>query len=501
MGGLLDAEYEDGLVVELGGVADVVLDVFEDALDDRADFVAGVFLDGEAEAVAAVLDTRRIEGVLDAVGRQDDEIAGLELDNGLLVAPVVEEADRDSGGLRLQEFVAPADDGGRSTGIGHRQASSPRIPKKSQQCRVLSLGLSLGEALIEISEEVGGPSFAAGQRAEEAADEGGVKRRRGSLAGRVAEDDGHLAVVVVEEVEQVAGDLAGGLEAYSDFQALDLGRVAREEDRLEFTGGLEVVFHTLFALGDLFVQTGVLDGAGDGGGEQSEGASMFGSEIVEADAFEVQNANDAVAEEEGDGDFGMDVGVGRDVAGVGVGILNQHGLAGTGGGSGDALAEGDGVGVDLFVVADGEGVAEDLVGLVEEEDGKGVVANERADDFGEFAEEIVEIEDGGKLLRDAGEGPHGAVGDVDAAVEAGVVNRDPDARGEQADEHLVVVAVGVERGGLEVDDPDEAAAGDHGSGEFAADGVESREVVRVAADVVREDGFAGFSGDAGEALA
>jgi hypothetical protein len=51
-----------------------------------------------------------------------------------------------------------------------------------------------------------------------------------------------------------------------------------------------------------FVEPGVFNGAGDGGGEEGEGADVLVGEVVETGAFEVEDAEETVAEEEGDGD-------------------------------------------------------------------------------------------------------------------------------------------------------------------------------------------------------
>jgi hypothetical protein len=48
--------------------------------------------------------------------------------------------------------------------------------------------------------------------------------------------------------EEIAGDLAGGLEADGDLEALHLGLVVGEEDGLEIAGSLEVFVESALAL-------------------------------------------------------------------------------------------------------------------------------------------------------------------------------------------------------------------------------------------------------------
>ena len=62
-----------------------------------------------------------------------------------------------------------------------------------------------------------------------------------------------------------------------------------------------------------------------------------------------------------------------------------------------------------------------------EQDAEGVVVDQRADAGGDFAEQFVEIEDGGEFVRDPRAGADGAVLAFGAAVELGVVDGGGDA--------------------------------------------------------------------------
>jgi hypothetical protein len=69
------------------------------------------------------------------------------------------------------------------------------------------------------------------ERAEQAADESSIKGGGGAFAGGVTEDDGGLAVVIFEEVEEIAGDVARGAEADGDIEPFDGGGFTGQEDR------------------------------------------------------------------------------------------------------------------------------------------------------------------------------------------------------------------------------------------------------------------------------
>ena len=92
-----------------------------------------------------------------------------------------------------------------------------------------------------------------------------------------------MAAVVVEEVKEIAGDFAGGLEADGDFEPLHLGRVAGEEDGLELAGGREV-----------FVETDVFDGAGEIE-DAAEAASFVWPERVDIVGFRRKDAEEVAS--------------------------------------------------------------------------------------------------------------------------------------------------------------------------------------------------------------
>jgi len=102
-------------------------------------------LDGEAEALAAVLFAGLVHGVEDAVGGEDDEVAGLEIGVEFLVDAGLEEADGDAFGIEVEEDVAAADDGREAAGIGDGELAGGRIPEEGGEGDVLGFGAAFGE--------------------------------------------------------------------------------------------------------------------------------------------------------------------------------------------------------------------------------------------------------------------------------------------------------------------------------------------------------------------
>ena len=102
-----------------------------------------------------------------------------------------------------------------------------------------------------------------GEGAEDAADECGVERGGRGFAADISDGDGGAAGTVVEVVEDVASDGAGGDELGGDFGALELGRARGHEAELDLAGHLEVALHALLFFVDALVEAGVGDADGD----------------------------------------------------------------------------------------------------------------------------------------------------------------------------------------------------------------------------------------------
>ena len=68
------------------------------------------------------------------------------------------------------------------------------------------------------------------------------------------------------------------------------------------------------------IKAGIFDRDRDLRGEQGQSASVFFGEKADAFAFQIHDADDAILQHQGNGDFGADTGMGRDVARIDRGI-------------------------------------------------------------------------------------------------------------------------------------------------------------------------------------
>jgi hypothetical protein len=120
-----------------------------------------------------------------------------------------------------------------------------------------------------------------------------------------------------------------------------------------------------------------------------------------------------------------------------------------------------------------EAVLEVLGSLIPEEDAEHLEVDDTLEEVGDTLEEIVGIEDAGDLARDVIEDAEGLGLAGDAGVEAGVLDGDGHAGGDELEEALVLVGEVGGRFGLEIDDADDLVLDDERDGELGADvGVE-----------------------------
>ena len=164
------------------------------------------------------------------------------------------------------------------------------------------------------------------------------------------------------------------------------------EDAGDLAGDVVEDAEGLGLAGDAGVETGVLDGDGHARGDELEEALMLEGEVADGFGLEVEDADDLVLDDEWDGEFGTDVGVGVDVV-FGFGdVFDQKRFALESGLADYSVAEFDAHAFDFGAVADLETHAEIFGAVVDEEDGKDLVVDDGADEIGDPVHEGVEVE-------------------------------------------------------------------------------------------------------------
>ena len=137
-----------------------------------------------------------------------------------------------------------------------------------------------------------------------------------------------------------------------------LEEIVGVEDAGDLAGDLVEDAQGLGLAGDAGVESGVLDGDGHAGCDELKEALVFESEVADLLGLDVENADDLVLDDEGNGEFRTDVGVSVDVV-VGCGdVFDEEGFALESGLAYDSLADFDAHTFDFGAVADLEAHAE-----------------------------------------------------------------------------------------------------------------------------------------------
>ncbi len=149
----------------------------------------------------------------------------------------------------------------------------------------------------------------AGGGADEAFAEGDVALAGDALAVAGGEAVLELLGAVVPEEDGEHLEVDDALEELADA----LEEVVEIEDGGDLAGDLVEDGEGLGLAGDAGVEAGVFDGDGHAGGDELEQALVLVGEEGGVLGLDVDDADDLVLDDEGDGEFGADVGVGVDV--------------------------------------------------------------------------------------------------------------------------------------------------------------------------------------------
>ena len=228
-----------------------------------------------------------------------------------------------------------------------------------------------------------------------------------------------LDVALADDALAVAGgeavlELVGTLVPEEDGEHLEVDDAAEEgadaleqivgvEDGGDFAGDVLEDGEGVGLALDAGVEAGVFDGIGHAGGDEFEQAAVVGGEEGDGFGLEVEDADDLVFDDEGNGELGADGGIGVDVVFDAGDVVDEERAALGGGLAGDAAAELDADALDVVGVAGLEAHPELLGAVVEQEDGEDAVIDDGANEIGDAMHEGVEVEGGVERVGEAEE--------------------------------------------------------------------------------------------------
>ena len=237
-------EHDHGDVVLLLGVRPGVgVEVGEDAVDQLG--AAGVVGDALLEAREAEHLAVGVVRLDDAVGVQEQGVAGLEHGLLLLVGHAGHEAERHAAGAQLVRAVGGLDVGQVVAGVGEAEVAGLGVEHAVQAGDEHLLRHVRAEVLVDALEHLPGVDQPLGRGAQHAAGGGHDERGRHALVGDVADDEADPALGQRDDVVEVAADLARGPVVGRHLPARELGELLGEEVLLDQLGDLELLLEAL----------------------------------------------------------------------------------------------------------------------------------------------------------------------------------------------------------------------------------------------------------------
>ena len=266
------SEAQHGDVIELLGPQDKVVDAAGDVAEDALGAGAGLFVEDFDHAVGAEELVLVVGGFGDAVGVDEEAVAGVELEVVLAEGDVVH--DGDGGGVAVFDQLVPAagaaEDGVLVAGVGGHALAGGELDDGQPDGDEHFSFVALHELAVDILQGPAGGIAALEAVADENLGDHHEEGGGDALAGDVGHDQGDVVVVDQEEIIEVAADLLGGGHGGVDVEFMPVG-VGREE--MGQGGGLDGGGHAQLGVDPLlfrrdgldFVQ--VLDSLGRQGGE------------------------------------------------------------------------------------------------------------------------------------------------------------------------------------------------------------------------------------------
>ncbi len=259
---------------------------------------------------------------------------------------------------------------------------------------------------------------------------------------------------------------------------------------LDLLGDPQLPPQPVLVLADLGVEPGVLDRDRDLARERGEHLHVLLGETVERRRLEVEDADHPVLVHERHHELGSGLRHEAHVARVLPHVADEDGLPRPHGGAAEALGDRDAA--PLLGGAEVDGLAQHqlVAALVEQEDPEHLVVDHALDDLGQPLQELVEVEDRGRLLADLVERREEPRVPPRLAVERRVLDRHREVPGQDLEGGARRRSEELDRRALDVEDTHQVVLAHERDREFGHHVGEEGDVARVLRNVGHEDRLA-----------
>src|SRR5260370_1207030 len=134
-------------------------------------------------------------------------------------------------------------------------------------------------------------------RAQHTDGERAIERSGSAFAGNVTEREAETAFAVGQEIVEVASQFARGNVGRGEVEPGNLARAVGKQASLDFASHVQILLKTELRVACFLIEARVFQRDGDIGAERLKHAFMFGRECMGLDAFEVEDADEAIAQQ------------------------------------------------------------------------------------------------------------------------------------------------------------------------------------------------------------
>jgi hypothetical protein len=223
-------------------------DVGDDILEEGLAGLGAMAEQGFDEAGFAVFVAGLVERFGDAVGIENEGVAGVDGLFAQFAVPLFENAEDGGGGVEAVDgIVAAEDECGRMAAIDVAEAAAGNVVVGEEERGERAVGRVLREELVDDAKNIFQAIVRDGALAAQIGLQVGHEQRSGdAFAGNVADDETEAIRAEVEKIVIIAADGARGITVTGIVERLNRRANLREKTALDFVGDFQFLSRATF---------------------------------------------------------------------------------------------------------------------------------------------------------------------------------------------------------------------------------------------------------------